>query len=149
MPGNAETQKFLNHIREMDDLANRVELSAAQLDSFIRNPTLFTQESHENEWRYITDDLKGMAEHANTIAELDGLEGWQEELAREIVSYTAAMAEQAEMAVKFVMGTESMVKYNNSDYKARVAPVHTYADRIDNLVIYGKTRWELENDGSQ
>lgn len=136
---------FTKNMRQMDNIADQIEMVASELDSKIRNPNeWYTKQSHETEWAYLVDDMEMMTKHANALKKMDGLKDWQKTLVDKMTSLTAAMTQQVNDATKFLKDVQSIAQFNSDEYKARVAALHTYADRINSLANYGKTRCEFE-----
>lgn len=138
-----DNKEFLNYLRELDMVSNQIERGAVELDTFIRRHTEFTWESHAAEWRYITDDLEKMTGYVEKLRNLKDAEVWQKTLIKEIATATAALTDQADKILDD-LEEQSKMEFAQNEYKARVAAVHTYADRIDDFAKYGKIRCELE-----
>jgi len=144
---NDNMMTFMKSMRQLDNIADQVEQAAAELDSKIRNPNeWYTKESHETEWAYLVDDMKSMATNVNELEKVKGLKEWQKNLADKILALTEAMTEQVKDGTEFIKKIQSMTQFNSPDYTARVAALHTYADRIDALTNYGRIRLEFDGE---
>jgi len=135
---------FLDLVRHMDQNAREIEQKAENLDEYIRTPVVNSWEAHSAEWALVVSKLEEMAELVSDLRAIEGMNDWQKQLAKRINSRVAAMADQADDAVNILEKEREKIKLQHRDYTVRVAALHVYADTIDRLADYGKTRCELE-----
>lgn len=138
--------EFLGILRQLDVKASQIESYAGELDTYIRitKPMMYDWKSHAQQWNRIEEQLEGMTNLSDDLDDLKGLNKWQKELVKELRASIQAMAAQTNDALKFLEKVESEVQLHDPEYKARISVVHIFADDIDRMVDYGKTRFELE-----
>lgn len=143
---NKDEAEFLDILRQLDVKASQIERYARELDTYIRTAEsmMYDWKSHTQQWNRIEEQLEGMTDLSDDLDELKGLNKWQKELVKELRASIAAMTDQANDALKFLEKVQSEVQFANPEYKARVSAIHAFADDIDRMVDYGKTRWEME-----
>lgn len=138
-----DEEAFLDKLQQIDVQANRIEHYAGELDSYVRSPLGYSWETHVSKWNRIANRLNEMARVVEDLEDIEGLNEWHEQLIRRIKARMVAMSDQTNDAIDLIERDRRQVEFGGDPYKARVAAVHVFADNIDRLADYGKTRWEL------
>lgn len=131
-------------LNKVDYAAARIDSHATELDALVRRPGSVTWQTHSLEWTQISEQLKEMTGLMDRFRGLAAVEKWQKELGRRIVARIAAMVKNTNDAIALLNQDKTKVEFGTPEYKARVAAVHTFADNIDRLADYGRTRYEIE-----
>jgi hypothetical protein len=139
-----DQQQFAQLLHEVDHLTDRIDSHASELDAFVRSPGSVSWQTHAQEWRQISEHLKEMTEVMDKLQALNNLQPWQENLAGRVTARIAAMIDGANKALGVLNKDRDAVEFAKPEYRARVALVHDFADNLDRLADYGRTRYEIE-----
>ena len=145
---NSTQDEIMRQLRRVEILSVQISDHAGELKSMITRPYLSIS---TQEW-----ELTQAADRAETIGKdipklqaMSDKADWQKDTIDRIAAYTKAMASEIDSAIRYVQKNQNEPALRADPYRKRVNAIKDFADEIESLVDYAKTRQNLAHFEAQ